>query len=300
MSDSVQPHRWQPTRLLCPWDSPGKNTGVNCHFLLQCMHTCQAASVMSDSVWPHGQQPTRLLRPQDSPGKNTEVSCHFGFKERGNQKLVSKNSQSTLIYSSPRWPQLPPVKWSHVLFHKTLTNLQNATVLGVESRLMVWLKPGGQSKLETLAQWASDCLERSYFCQGRKATNWNSLYTTSWTLIYSNSPSNPMRWVKSPTLYRWGKWNLVNDLPKLERQKCRLQTQECLSLQSLCLFHCSMVLKKQDYTLFTVQKSSEQKNKDDSDIQRALWSYLQWGIGGSRELAAWQISGRKNKADSVS
>ena len=37
MSDSVQPHRWQPTRLLCPWDSPGKNTGVDCHFLLQCM-----------------------------------------------------------------------------------------------------------------------------------------------------------------------------------------------------------------------------------------------------------------------
>ena len=37
MSDSVQPHRWPPTRLLCPWDSPGKNTGVGCHFLLQCM-----------------------------------------------------------------------------------------------------------------------------------------------------------------------------------------------------------------------------------------------------------------------
>ena len=37
MSDSVQPHRWQPTRLPGPWDSPGKNTGVGCHFLLQCM-----------------------------------------------------------------------------------------------------------------------------------------------------------------------------------------------------------------------------------------------------------------------
>ena len=37
MSDSVRPHRGQPTRLLCPWDSPGKNTGVGCHFLLQCM-----------------------------------------------------------------------------------------------------------------------------------------------------------------------------------------------------------------------------------------------------------------------
>ena len=37
MSDSVQPHRRQPTRLPSPWDSPGKNTGVGCHFLLQCM-----------------------------------------------------------------------------------------------------------------------------------------------------------------------------------------------------------------------------------------------------------------------
>ena len=37
MSHSVQPHGLQPTRLLRPWDSPGKNTGVGCHFLLQCM-----------------------------------------------------------------------------------------------------------------------------------------------------------------------------------------------------------------------------------------------------------------------
>ena len=37
MSDSVRPHGLQSTRLLRPWDSPGKNTGVGCHFLLQCM-----------------------------------------------------------------------------------------------------------------------------------------------------------------------------------------------------------------------------------------------------------------------
>ena len=36
VSDSVRPHRQQPTRLPCPWDSPGKNTGVGCRFLLQC------------------------------------------------------------------------------------------------------------------------------------------------------------------------------------------------------------------------------------------------------------------------
>src|SRR5574337_1238597 len=37
VSDSVQPHRRQPTRLPHPWDFPGKNTRVGCHFLLQCM-----------------------------------------------------------------------------------------------------------------------------------------------------------------------------------------------------------------------------------------------------------------------
>ena len=37
VSDSVRPQRWQPTRLPRPWDSPGKNTGVGCHFLLQCV-----------------------------------------------------------------------------------------------------------------------------------------------------------------------------------------------------------------------------------------------------------------------
>ena len=44
MSDSVRPHRRQPTRLPRPWDSPGKNTGVGCHFLLQCI------KVKSESV----------------------------------------------------------------------------------------------------------------------------------------------------------------------------------------------------------------------------------------------------------
>ena len=37
VSNSMRPHRGQPTRLPRPWDSPGKNTGVGCHFLLQCM-----------------------------------------------------------------------------------------------------------------------------------------------------------------------------------------------------------------------------------------------------------------------
>ena len=53
---TVRPHRWQPTRLPRPWDSPGKNTGVGCHFLLQCMkvksesEVAQSCPTLSDPM----------------------------------------------------------------------------------------------------------------------------------------------------------------------------------------------------------------------------------------------------------
>ena len=56
MSDSVRPHRQQPTRFPRAWDSPGKNTGVGCHFLLQCMkvksesEVTQSCPTLSDSM----------------------------------------------------------------------------------------------------------------------------------------------------------------------------------------------------------------------------------------------------------
>ena len=52
----MRPHRWQPTRLLCPWDSPGKNTGAACHFLLHCMkvksesEVAQSCSTLSNPM----------------------------------------------------------------------------------------------------------------------------------------------------------------------------------------------------------------------------------------------------------
>ena len=56
VSDSVRPHGLQPTRLLRPWDSPDKNTGVGCHFLLQWMkvesesEVAQSCPTFSDSI----------------------------------------------------------------------------------------------------------------------------------------------------------------------------------------------------------------------------------------------------------
>ena len=123
VSDSVRPHRWQPTRLPapgilqartlewaaisfssawkwkvkvkllshvrllatpwtaahqapCPWDSPGKNTGVGCHFLLQCMKVESESEVTQLCLTLCDLMPTRLLRPWDFPGKSTGVGCH--------------------------------------------------------------------------------------------------------------------------------------------------------------------------------------------------------------------------------
>ena len=78
MSDSVRPHRQQPTRIPRPWDSPGKNTGVGCHFLLQGMKVKSESEVTQScpTQRPHGLQPTRLLHPWDFPGKSPGVGCH--------------------------------------------------------------------------------------------------------------------------------------------------------------------------------------------------------------------------------
>ena len=112
MSDSVRPHRWQPTRLLCPRDSPTKNTGVGCHALLQGIQlpdpgiepaSPKSLALRADSLpLSHGESPHTCLccvlclvaqscptlcdtmdcSPPgssvhgDSPGKSTGVGCH--------------------------------------------------------------------------------------------------------------------------------------------------------------------------------------------------------------------------------
>ena len=83
----MPPHRWQPTRLLCPWDSPGTNTGVGCHFLLQCM------KVRSESEF--AQSCLTLSNPIDCslPGSSVHGIFQAGVLEWGaiafSKKLLS-------------------------------------------------------------------------------------------------------------------------------------------------------------------------------------------------------------------
>ena len=98
VSNSVWPHRQQPTRLHCPWDSPGENTGVGGHFLLQCMQVKRESEVAQSCLneRPHGRQPTRLLRPWDFPGKSIGVGCHYGLQPFETAKLETASKYHTI------------------------------------------------------------------------------------------------------------------------------------------------------------------------------------------------------------
>ena len=95
MSDSVQPHRWQPTRLPCLWDSPGKNTGVGCHFLLQCMKVKSESEVAQSC-------PT-LSDPMDcsSPGSSAHGIFQARVLELGD--LISSISQVVARINNPHF-----------------------------------------------------------------------------------------------------------------------------------------------------------------------------------------------------
>ena len=63
VSDSLRPHGLQPARFLCPWDFPGKNTGVGCHFVLQRIFPTQGLN----QCLLHWQEDSSLLSHQESP-----------------------------------------------------------------------------------------------------------------------------------------------------------------------------------------------------------------------------------------
>ena len=129
MSDTVRPHRRQPTRLPRPWDSPGKNTGVGCRFLLQCMkvksesevvQSCLTLSDPMDFGLPgfsvHGIFQTRVL-------EWGAIDCCINIESAGYHWLPRGDHYSTGFYprlkalycSSPQpfWHQ-GPVSWKTI------------------------------------------------------------------------------------------------------------------------------------------------------------------------------------------
>ena len=86
MSDSVRPHKWQPTRLPHPWDSPGKNTGV--HFLLQFMKVKSESEVTQSCL--------TLSDPMDCSPPGSPITGIF-------QARVLKWGAIATLYSAKVW-----------------------------------------------------------------------------------------------------------------------------------------------------------------------------------------------------
>ena len=119
MSDSVQPHRRQLTRLPRPWDTPGKNTGVVCHFLLRCMKMKSESEATQSCLTlkrPHGLQPSRLLHPWDFPGKNTGVGCggnNCWLDESRRREIKSSLMSLARVLGEP---MVPPSVENNIIF----------------------------------------------------------------------------------------------------------------------------------------------------------------------------------------
>ena len=94
MSDSVRLHRQQPTRLPCPWDSPGKNIGVDCHFLLQCMKVKSESEVIQSC-------PT-LRNPMDCSLQGSSGHGIFQARVLSGVPLPSLLRQDTLLLYNPK------------------------------------------------------------------------------------------------------------------------------------------------------------------------------------------------------
>ena len=111
VSDSVQPHRWQPTRLPCPWQEHWSGL-----LFPSPMHESEkwkwSHSVVSDPQRPHGLQHSRLLCPWDFPGKSTGVGWHcllqFGSYMSSILKSNTRETELTFIIPTCHWQAVYP------------------------------------------------------------------------------------------------------------------------------------------------------------------------------------------------
>ena len=121
MSDSVRPHRRQPTRLPCPWDSPGKNTGVGCHFLLQCMKVKSESEVAQSypTLWApwtaaHQAPPSMGFSRQECwsgvplPAPKIHIEVFYWLSAGRRQRCSFRRSSRIQVHLTPAASTIPP------------------------------------------------------------------------------------------------------------------------------------------------------------------------------------------------
>jgi len=121
VSDSVRPHRQQPTRLHRPWDSPGKNTGVGCHFLLQCM---KVKVKLLSRVWLFATPQTAAYQASPSMGFSRQ-EYRSGVPLTSPIMLALPNYK-TVKNQFSSVTQLCPTLRSHGLQHASCLSITNS------------------------------------------------------------------------------------------------------------------------------------------------------------------------------
>ena len=98
LSSSLQPHRLQPTRLLCPWDFLGKNTGAGCHFLLQEIFLTQGSN---PSLWSflHWEADSLPLHHLENKSDNLRLNRLMSRKTNQPNSQKEKRNLNRPIYS---------------------------------------------------------------------------------------------------------------------------------------------------------------------------------------------------------
>ena len=155
MSHSVWPHRWQPTRLPHPWDSLGKNTGVGCHFLLQCMKVKSESEVAQSCL--------TLSDPMDCslPGS----SIHGIFQARVLEQLYTKCTSKVILYI---------VRYSFELYlEKILWDVEPE--ISLEGRVEVWSR---------VFHWDQYVWEPAKCYERYRGIPKNSLVTRKWNAAW--------------------------------------------------------------------------------------------------------------------
>ena len=147
VSNSVRSHRRQPTRLPRPWDSPGKNTGVGCHFLLQCMKVKSEREVAQSCPTPSD--------PMDCSAPVSSVHGIFqarvlewgaiAFSWRGTKeplmKVKEESEKAGLKFSIQKTKVMafgPITSWE--IDGETMETVKDY-ILGLQNHCRWWLQP---------------------------------------------------------------------------------------------------------------------------------------------------------------
>ena len=183
MSDSLRPHRRQPARLLCPWDFPGKNTGVGCHFLLQCMKVKSESEVAQSCL--------TLSDPMDCnlPGS----SVHGIFQAR------------VLEWGAIAFSDIQRYKWiKSERYRKIYHANRNQKKMGMAILIKVSIY---QEDITIINIYALNNRPSKYVKQ--KLTKWKGEINTPMMIIGAINTSS-QEWVKLPDRRKVREWNLNN------------------------------------------------------------------------------------------